>query len=278
MMTGQLIIHAGGVRRTRVELATIPTPPGTDSWKPIPHSDLVSELVQGLNRQGVIIRREEYGTHGRDDSRLFGVMDLAIPELDTTDFGMSLGLRGANDKSMSIQVIAAARVFVCDNMAFSGSGGAFVLKKRHTSRLDLARVVPAAIDSYLEKAGAFRLDIDQMKNLDLTDGKAKELIYDAFANHEVLPLRMFPRIGRLYFDDDVQRASFQDRNLWSLNNAFTEGVKELKVVPQNNCGLKIGRFFGRIIHREGRNVEPVHGEIIRPDILAANHREPEFFD
>src|SRR5205823_6408612 len=123
-MSTQLIIHAGGVRRTREELATIPTPRGTSSWRPIPHFDLVSELVQGLNRQGVIIRREEYATHGRDDTKLFGVLDLAIPELDAPDFGMSLGLRGANDKSMSIQVIAAARVFVCDNMAFSGSGGA----------------------------------------------------------------------------------------------------------------------------------------------------------
>ena len=125
-----------------------------------------------------------------------------------------------------------------DNRCFSGSGGAVVLKKRHTSRLDLARVVPPAIDAYLEKAGAFRLDIDRMKYFDLTDGRAKELIYDAFANHEVLPLRLFPRGGRLYFDDDVQRARFQDRNLWSLNNAFTEAAKELRTVPQNSCGLK----------------------------------------
>ena len=124
-----------------------------------------------------------------------------------------------------------------DNRCFSGSGGAVVLKKRHTSRLDLARVVPPAIDAYLEKAGAFRLDIDRMKYFDLTDGRAKELIYDAFANHEVIPLRLFPRVGRLYFDDEIQRARFQDRNLWSLNNAFTEAAKELRTVPQNSCGL-----------------------------------------
>ena len=32
--------------------------------------------------------------------------------------------------------------------------------------------------------------------------------------------------------------------------------------PRDNCGLKIGRFFGRIIHREGRGVELVRGEIL----------------
>jgi hypothetical protein len=158
-------------------------------------------------------------------------------------------------------LLLVACVFVSDNMAFSGSRGAVVLKKRHTSRLDLARVVTAELDSYLEKAGAFGLDIDRMKNHDLTDGQAKELIYDAFANHEVLPLRMLPRVGRLYFEDEVQRARFQDRDLWALNNAFTEAVKELKTVPQQNCGLEIGQFFGRIIHREGRPLEPVQGDI-----------------
>jgi hypothetical protein len=248
-MASQLMVHAGGIKRTREELATIPTPPATESWKPIPHFDLVSELLHGLHHQGVVVRREEYATHGRDAARLFGVLDLSIPDLDTSEFGMSLGLRGANDKSMSIQVIAAARVFVCDNMAFSGSGGAVVLKKKHTSRLDLSRVVPRAIDAYLTKAGVFRLDIDRMKNMILSDSRAKELIFDAFASDPVLPVRLLPTVGRLYFDDETQREKFQDRSLWSLNNAFTEAVKELKPVPQQNSGLRIGRYFGRIIPR-----------------------------
>jgi hypothetical protein len=249
-MASQLMVHAGGIKRTRDELATIPTPPATESWKPIPHFDLVSELLYGLHRQGVVVRREEYATHGRDAARLFGVLDLSIPDLDTSEFGMSLGLRGANDKSMSIQVIAAARVFVCDNMAFSGSGGAVVLKKKHTSRLDLSRVVPPAIDDYLVKAGAFRLDIDRMKNIALTDARAKELIFDAFAFHPVLPVRLLPAVARLYFDDETQREKFQDRSLWSLNNAFTEVVKALRPVLQQTSGLRIGRFFGRMIHRQ----------------------------
>jgi hypothetical protein len=251
-MAGQLLVHAGGIRRTREELATIAAPPATDSWKPIPHFELVSHLVEELREQDVIVRREQYCTHDRDDARLFGVLDLAVPDLDQPDFGMSLGLRGSNDKSLAISVIAAARVFVCDNMAFSGSGGAMVLKRRHTSGLDLARIIPPAIDAYLERAGAFRLDIERMKDFRLSDGRAKELIYDAFASSPVLPVRLFPVVARLYFDDDAQREKFRDRSLWSLNNAFTEAVKLLKPVPQHACGLNVGRFFGRIIHHEGR--------------------------
>src|SRR3954471_19779124 len=139
-----LVVHAGGIRRSRTELATLHTPEPTATWRPVPHSDLVGELIRGLERQGVNVVRDEYATMGKADAKLFGVMDLAIPHLDTGEFRMALGLRGANDKSMSIQVVAGARVFCCDNMALSSSGGVF-LKKKHTSRLDLSAIVPRAI-------------------------------------------------------------------------------------------------------------------------------------
>jgi hypothetical protein len=252
-----LIVHAGGIRRTRDELATLHTPSPTATWRPVPHADLVAELIGGLSARGVHVVRESYCTMGRDDARLLGTMDLQIPDLDTADFGMGLGLRGANDKSLSIQVVAAARVFVCDNWAFSGSAGAVFLKKKHTSRLDLSAVVPPAIEQFLERAGMFRLDLDRMRDTALTDNRAKELIHDGFAGPSpAAPLRLFPAVSRLYFEDDEQREKFPDRSIWSLNNAFTEAVKLLKQGPQHDAGLRIGRMFGRVLHR-ARATEPV---------------------
>jgi hypothetical protein len=93
---------------------------------------------------------------------------------------MAFGLRGGNDRSMAIRVIAAARVFVCSNLAFSGGDGSVVLRKKYTSRLDLAGIVPSAVDAFLEKAGAFRADLDRMWDFGLSDARAKEVIYDAF--------------------------------------------------------------------------------------------------
>jgi hypothetical protein len=152
--------------------------------------------------------------------------------------------------------VAAARVFVCDNMAFSGSDGSVVLRKRHTSRLDLAAVVPPAVDQFVAKAGAFRLDLDRMRDSRLTDGRAKEVIHDAFTGPApVLPLRCLPTVSDLYFADEEQRAKFPARSLWSLNNAFTEAVKALREVPRHNAGLRIGRYFGRVLH--GAKPEPV---------------------
>ena len=82
-----------------------------------------------------------------------------------------------------------------------------------------------------------------------SDGRAKELIFDAFARCPILPRRLFPIVSGLYFDDEEQRSRFPDRTLWSLNNAFTEAVKVLRPEPQANGQLRIGRFFARTLHR-----------------------------
>jgi hypothetical protein len=247
------VVHSGGIRRTREELATLATPEPSATWKPVPHWELVNSLVDGLAEHEVTIQREQYATSGKDDARLFGVLDLVIPGLAIPDYGLSLGIRGSNDKSMAIQAVAGARVFVCDNMAFSGDSGTVVLQRKHTSRLDLRAVVPPAIDQYLDKANAFVVDIDRMKGFELSDAIAKQTVYDLFLRTKVLPLRLLPEVHRLYFQDDEQREKFPERSLWSLNNAFTEGVKQIKSEANRmNRQLGIGRAFARVLYKDGR--------------------------
>jgi hypothetical protein len=261
-LNGTLMVHTGGRQRTRDELATLPTPEATDTWKPVPHYELVESLIEVLTTHGITITREENATSGKDDARLFGVLDLVIPDVAVPDFGMSLGIRGSNDRSLAIQATAGARVFVCDNLAFSGDSGTVVLKKKHTSGLDLRKVVPPAIDLYLEKAGAFVVDIELMKTIELIDAKAKAHIFDAFAfERPVTNRRMLPEVAHTYFRDDRQREWFPDRTLWSLNNAFTQVVKELPVNPQNAANIAIGRAFARIVRSRRAPVYDVSPDV-----------------
>ena len=247
-MSSRLMVHCGGVRRTRDELSTLHTPPPTQTWRPVPHAELVAALLDGLAGQGVEVVREDYCTLGRDDAKLLGTLDLRIRDLDSPDFSIGLGLRAANDKSLSIQFVAACRVFVCDNWAFSGSDGAVFLKRKHTARLNVRSIVPSTVDQFLERTGAFRHDIDRMRNDELTDGRAKVIIHDAFSAG-LMPLRLFHVVSSLYFDDEAQAEKFPERSLWSLNNAMTEAVKRLKPAPQQAAGLRLGRMFGRLVHR-----------------------------
>jgi hypothetical protein len=245
MASATLMTHCGGQKKTREQLWGIETPEGTETWKPIPHGELVNRLIDGLRDNGIVVARDEYATMGRGDTKLFGVMELEMPSFNVTDYRMALGLRGSNDKSMAIQVIAAARVFVCDNMAFGGDSDAVMLSKKHTSGLDLGREVPLAVDRFLEKSDRFRHSIEDMKGLEIGDDRAKGLILDSFRRDSVLPIRLMSDVARLYFDDEEQRDKFPDRTLWSLDNAYTEAVKALKPTLQHRYGYKIGRSFGR---------------------------------
>jgi hypothetical protein len=210
-------------------------------------------MVDALASAGITIRSESYCTSGRSDSRLFGVLDLSIPGVSEPDFGMAIGLRASNDKSLAIQAVAGAQIYVCTNLVMAGDSGVVVLRRKHTSRLNLAEVVPRAIDAYLQKAGQLRLDISRMKACELDDGTAKAVIHDAFARKvPILPDHRFREVARLYFDDPDQRDKFPARSLWSLNNAFTEAVKALKPAPQAQAHISVGRYFGRVLHRLGR--------------------------
>ena len=181
-----------------------------------------------------------------------------IPDVAVPDFGMSLGIRGSNDRSLAIQATAGARVLACDNLPFSGDSGTVALKRKHTSELNLRKVVPPAIDLYLEKAGAFVLDIEQMKNMEPSDVEAKALIFDAFAfERPVMNRRMLPEVAHTYFRDDQQREWFPDRTLWSLKNAFTQVVKSLPANPQNAANIAIGLAFARIVRSRRRLVHDV---------------------
>ena len=263
-----LVVHAGGVRRTLQDLAHLPTPSATKTWRPIPHHELVGQLHDSLAAVGVDVVHESYCTMGRDDAKVLGSLDLRIPDLDTREFRMGLGLRASNDRSVAIQFVAAARVFVCDNWCFSGQGGAVFLKRKHTSGLQIGREIPAAIGGFLEKAGTFRADLNRMQGREIADDRAKLVIYDAFAAG-ILPCRLLDDVHHLYFDDHEQRDKFPSRILWGLNNAFTEAVKSLGLARQHSAGLAVGRLFGRLAHEPDR---PDRVTIEVPAIVSA---EPE---
>src|ERR1019366_4966658 len=102
-------------------------------------TDLVTrEHVLQLNH--ITIRKEQFALR-RDGSTLFGVLQLAYQ--DTTDGMAALGIRTANNRTMSIQLCAGLSVFVCDNMVFRGD--LIALNRKHTAGLHLRPEINHAI-------------------------------------------------------------------------------------------------------------------------------------
>jgi len=124
----------------------------------------------------ITIREERFALR-RDGSVLFGVLELAYGE--SKDGTAALGLRTANDKSMSIQICAGLAVFVCDILAFRGD--LIALRSKHTSGLNIRDELATAVLRFQEHFERLVGEIETLKEKQLTDVEAKALMQDVFA-------------------------------------------------------------------------------------------------
>lgn len=237
-MIGTLIAHSGATKVTRDDLKAIEPPRRTSTWKPVRHAELVAVIREQLEQRGLAIRQEAYAVQ-RNGALLFGVLDLAWHA--NGEFTAALGLRTANDKSMSIQIAVGIRVFVCDNLAFAGD--LIALRRKHTAGLDLPREIGGAIDRYQEGVVALDHGIDRLRGTEIPDQTAKQMIFDIFARG-ILPVRFFRPAAGLYFDPPADASDVVPRTLWGLHNAMTRQVQGMPPGPAFQATVQLGKFFG----------------------------------
>jgi hypothetical protein len=232
----QLMAHCGAEKLTRDQLVTILPPESTDTFKPIQHSVLVNELLDGLARRQLSVVKDEYAV-SEDGMKLFGLLELAT---STDDFRFSIGIRNANDKSMRFGMVSGMRVFVCDNMAFNGDF--FAIQAKHTKHLQIMDSIALGIDRIQRNFKPLTEQVNRWKQHQLTDDRAKAIIYDAFIGDKVdAPKHLARIVGEHYFNP--QYTDFEPRNSWSLQNAFTSAFKVLDPLPQYRATTSLGQFF-----------------------------------
>src|SRR5215831_10374902 len=157
-MSGVLIAHSGANLIGREELALIPTPKASYSHKPIPHIEIIESLEKVLTEVHLEVRRQEYAV-SKDGLRMFGVLDL-IKDL-TEGTSVSIGIRNANDKTMSLGMTAGYRVFVCDNMAFSSDFQPIFTRHLH-SAASLVDIAVLCVQRLQESIGVMQSRINSM--------------------------------------------------------------------------------------------------------------------
>ena len=236
-MSGTLV-YANGSLVTRAQLQSFIPPASTTTWRPIAHADLIEAIERELGQRCPAIKREQFAVQ-RQGTRLFAVLDLAEQRSD--DFAAAMGIRHSNDRSMAVEIAVGVRVFVCDNLAFSGD--LIALRRRHTARLDLTSEISLALDRYQHQLTALHTKIDDLKSLALTDPEAKTLILDAF-REEIVPVRFLKPICSDYFRPTEGMTDVMPRTRWALHNAFTRAIRQLPPVPAFRATTDLGRFFG----------------------------------
>ena len=125
-----LTLHCGAHSVSRDRVLNSVTPDNTDTHYPIAHGELLDRLGNVVSSANMRIKHEAHGlTHG--DNRYFGLIELES-DSDAAGHGTVVGIRNSHDKAFSAGLVLGSRVFVCDNLAFSGE---VVLARKHTKNI-----------------------------------------------------------------------------------------------------------------------------------------------
>jgi len=207
-----LMLHAGAKPMDYDALSQLPVPVATDTHVPIAHAAVVDMVKYSLGFYGHEIIGEDFGVTP-DGMRFFGVLSLRSEYGDYTD---TVGLRNSHDKRFPIGISFGSRVFVCDNLAFSGD---HVIRRKHTANAKrelpglVAEVVEPLRENRLHQARTF----DRYRQCALTQTQADHAVLE-FYRRGVINLQ---RIGDVLDAYEKPPHDWGDETAWRLFNAAT---------------------------------------------------------
>ena len=219
----------------RNEIATVPTPTGTTSWKPVPHMDVIDAVTEAVKAKNWQILDEQYGL-AREGQRMFGVM--RINNSSSPEWSRCIGIRNSHDQSLSVGLAAGISVMCCSNLAF---GGAMVLKRRHTSRIELGNLVLTAVDELEMEFLNLETVSEDLKLHEVRADEARAVIVRAAEVGAVNSCDIVP-IFREF--QNPSHEEFTEPTRWSLLNAFTEHAKKYSPGRADICHRGLTRLFG----------------------------------
>src|ERR1051326_1201115 len=171
---GESTLIASTAKLTRQQLAAVQTPLGTATHRPVPHAEVVEALIETLSFRHIGVVKDEFAI-SKDGMKMFGVLDL-----DTGMHGcrFSIGVRNAHDKSMRLAMTVGYRVFVCENMAFSGDFQPVLAK--HTKHFSLQNALSIGVDQMQRNFDGMKMQVEAWQESQLSEVSAKLIIYQAF--------------------------------------------------------------------------------------------------
>ena len=217
-------------------------PARTESYSPIPHSYFLETITNEINNAGGLeVTGRRIYTNGRG-TKLVGFTSVKHAGMETDpDFGleMLLGYKNSYDKSMAAALVAGINVMICGNGCIGGDMVTF--KRKHTGNIaeELQEKTRQAITSMRDGFVALTLDIDIMRDYNVTDSQKAEIM------------------GLMYFEEDIvtpnqlsvikkemrESEHFRGDSLWDLYNNVTESLKSSHPLSHIESHIKLHDFM-----------------------------------
>jgi hypothetical protein len=200
------------------DVQRVSTPEASERWTPIAHDALVKEFRSAIdNNPSLDIVQEHHALH-RYGQRYFGLFQVTgAGRKHGSDVGTIMCLRNSHDKAFRAGISAGDAPFVCSNLIFSNE---IVLGRRHTTHImrDLPQIISRAIGQLMDSWTTTDNRIDSYKSCEIDDRTAHDLILRGFQAGACGKTQIADILGQWH---KPEHENFEGRDLWSLQNAFT---------------------------------------------------------
>ena len=230
------LIMAEGKYVSRDEVARTDTPSSTQTWRPVPHLDVIEAVTEVIRAHHWSIEGEKFGL-ASDGRKMFGVVEISSSS--SPEWRRCIGLRNSHDKSLAVGLTAGIVVCVCTNLAF---GGTTVVKRKHTSRIDLSELIDRAVASLEDDFLTEETVCENLKDVYLKDDdEARSSIVRAAELGVINSSDILPVFNEFKKPSHIE---FAEPTRWSLMNALSEIVKKYTPQRVDYSYRALNRAFG----------------------------------
>lgn len=229
MKNATLLNHRGSKKIDRQTLSKIATPAATKSWCPVGHSELLDLVGQKAEEHGFKVTEGEHAV-SKLGRRYFGVLELQRSNGPKSgDYTLCVGLRNSIDRSLSAGLVSGTKVFVCDNMAFSGEVSIFRQHRRYIKD-HLPQMVSDAITFIDDKLFVKEQKrVEAYKSSELADSRVHDLLIKTMDDH-VISASDIPMVLKEWRSPRHPEFVKSGPSAWRLFNAYTETLKSVNFI------------------------------------------------
>lgn len=245
-----LTLHAGAKAIDRHALANLPLPEARGSRHVIrPFVEDVELVDRFLGNNGFVIAEEAFGTKTDAKgfpSQFFGVLEIKpalvgehTPAKEGA-FALSVGIRGSYDQSLPRGLAVGSRVFVCDNLAFSGEIDVYAKQTTNIGKrieyllADAVAKVPQLAEQQSRRFEAYR-------NYKINKVKGDAILVECVRMGVLNPSDMGKAIKEWDEPSHPEHAA-EGKTIWTVFQAITESIK-----PSNQDRAHVLSAWGRTI-------------------------------
>jgi len=137
------------------------------------------------------------------------------------DLGFMVGLRNSYDKSMSAGIAIGAKVFVCDNLCFSGD---ITIMRKHTGNAfdELTDQIISILFKNKHMHKQISEQVDKLKEISCNTNDGFHLMGELFGKGVITPTQISLTKKEWI---KPKHEEFRPRNMWSFYNSVTESLK-----------------------------------------------------